>query len=72
MKTLTPRRVCALCERKIKYKERLCTEHKEMYKNNLSDPWLRGLIEETAYQYNVNRRDVRNGVMSLEAVKDKV
>ena len=59
MKVTTPSRTCALCERKVKYKERLCPEHKEEYKNNLTDPWLRGIIEEHEYQWNVERRDGR-------------
>lgn len=72
MKVLTPRRQCALCDKKIKYKERLCMEHNEEYKSNLTDPWLRGIIEETNYQYNVARRDVRNHVESLEKFLGKV
>lgn len=72
MKILTPRRTCALCDVKIKYKERLCPEHKEEYKDNLTDPWLRGIIEESNYQYNVNRRDVRNHVESLERVLGRI
>jgi hypothetical protein len=59
VRTLTPRRVCALCERKIKYKERLCPQHLNEYKDQLTEPWLRGIIEESNYQWNVARRDTR-------------
>lgn len=72
MRTLTPRRTCALCDLKIKYKERLCPAHKEEYNDQLTEPWLRGIIEESNYQYNVQRRDIRNGVESLEKVLGKV
>lgn len=72
MKVLTPRRTCALCDRKIKYKERLCEEHKKEYEDQLTSPWLRGIIQESNYQYNVARRDVRNHVESLEKILGKV
>lgn len=70
MKILTPRRTCALCDVKIKYKERLCPDHLEEYKDQLTTPWLRGIIEESNFQYNVMRRDIRNGTVSLETVRN--
>jgi len=74
MKIAALRRTCALCERTIKYKERLWPEHLEEYKNNLTDPWLCGIIEEANYQYTVSKRDVRtkysNGLVSLDSVSE--
>lgn len=72
MRTLTPRRTCALCPKKIKYKERLCPECQEEWKDHLTSDWLCAIIEQSSYEYNVNRRDIRNGTVSLEAVKGKI
>jgi hypothetical protein len=72
VKTLTPRRSCALCDMKIKYKERLCPEHLEEYKDQLTEPWLSAIIQESNYIYNVNRRDIRNGTISLERMQGKI
>ena len=68
----TPRRWCAVCDKKIKPKERLCPEHLEEYKDSLTEPWLCAIIQETVYEYNVSRRDIRNGVVSLEKVLGKI
>jgi hypothetical protein len=72
LKTLTPRRSCALCDVKVKYKERLCPEHLAEYGKDLTSPWLSAIIQESNYQYNVNRRDVRNHVESLDRLLGKV
>lgn len=53
-----PPRTCAICHIKIRYQDRLCPEHAEEYKDELTAPWLRAIIEYDRYSYNVELRDV--------------
>jgi hypothetical protein len=73
MRSASLRRTCALCDTKLfRNRDRLCARHMEEFKDRLTEPWLRGIIEETNYEYNVARRDVRNHVESLERLLGKV
>ena len=82
---MNPPRTCALCDAKIKFKQRLCPSHCAIYKNqmtwddndrvykvgDLTEPWLRSIIEYSAYAYNVELRDVGR-VEPLENISRKV
>lgn len=55
---MNPPRLCALCDAKIKFKERLCPKCLKIYEKDLTEPWLRAIIEYASYAFNVELRDV--------------
>jgi hypothetical protein len=65
---MNPPRLCSLCGAKIKFKERLCVEHKKEYADQLTEPWMCAIIEYASYEYNLLRRDIRNHVRSLDTL----
>lgn len=54
---MRPPRTCALCDHKIREKDRLCDDCKAIYASELTSEWLRGIIEYASYEYNVQLRD---------------
>jgi hypothetical protein len=66
-----PPRTCAICHVKIRFQDRLCPQHLEEYKEDLTSPWLRGIIEYDAYAYRVELRDVGK-VIALDRVSGKI
>lgn len=54
---MRPPRLCALCEHKIRERDRICDDCKKIYENELTSEWLRGIIEYASYEYNVQLRD---------------
>jgi hypothetical protein len=55
---VNPPRTCALCDAKIKFKERLCPKCEKTWEKELTSPWMRGIIDYASYAYNVELRDV--------------
>lgn len=54
---MRPPRLCALCEHKIREKDRLCDDCKTEHAEDLNSEWLRAIVEYASYEYNVQLRD---------------
>jgi predicted amidophosphoribosyltransferase len=64
-------RLCALCDAKIKFKERLCSTCQKTYEKDLTSEWMRGIIEYSEYAFNVEARD-NNRVIPLDSIARKI
>lgn len=54
---MKPPRLCALCEHKIRERDRLCDDCKSIYAEDLTSEWMLSIIEYASYEYNVQLRD---------------